>query len=141
VRLGLTAHQNRALDRKQVVELLSFLDCPPPGTLIAAVDVGTRRLIEVCAALAARPAIVMLDEPSAGLGTSESLALAARIAAIPLLYGPAVLLVEHDMELVNAAASHIVVVDFGNVIASGAPADVMKDSNVVHAYLGEEVTV
>jgi branched-chain amino acid transport system permease protein len=141
VRLGLSSHQNRALDRTHLVELLAFLDCPPPSTVIKSIDVGTRRLIEVCAALAARPAIVMLDEPSAGLGTTESLALAARIASIPSLYGPSVLLVEHDMELVNAAASQVVVMDFGNVIASGPPADVMRNTNVVHAYLGEEVTV
>jgi branched-chain amino acid transport system permease protein len=141
LRLGLTFEQNRAFDAPQIAELLTFLDCPPAATRIQDIDVGTRRLIEVAAALAARPAVVMLDEPSAGLATEESLALAARIAAMPALYGPAVLLVEHDMELVNAAATHVVVVDFGNVIASGPPASVMRDSNVVHAYLGEEVTV
>lgn len=141
VRLGLSRAQNVAMDDRQLGDLLAFLDCPAARTLIKEVDVGTRRLIEVAAALAARPNVVMLDEPSAGLGSNESLALAARIAAMPQVYGSSVLLVEHDMEMVNAAASHVVVIDFGNVIASGPPAEVMSDSNVVHAYLGEEVTV
>jgi branched-chain amino acid transport system permease protein len=141
VRLGLTRAQNVAMDDRELGNLLAFLDCPAPRTLIKEVDVGTRRVIEVAAALAPRPKVVMLDEPSAGLGTNESLALAARIAAMPQVYGSSVLLVEHDMEMVNAAASQVVVIDFGNVIASGPPAEVMSDSNVVHAYLGEEVTV
>jgi branched-chain amino acid transport system permease protein len=141
VRLGLSHAHDRALGRQQLAELLSSFSCPQSTTLIKDVDVGTRRLIELAAAVAARPAIVLLDEPSAGLAGAESLALARQIAAIPHLYGPAVLLVEHDMELVTAAASQVVVIDFGNVIASGPPSRVMSDSNVVRAYLGEEVMV
>lgn len=141
IRVGLSHDQVRELDSEQLVELLAFFDCPGPATRIADIDVGTRRLLEVAAAVAARPAVVLLDEPAAGLAASDSASLAERIAEIPRRYGPAVLLVEHDMELVNTAASHVVVVDFGKVIAAGPTAAVMTDSNVMRAYLGEEVMV
>jgi branched-chain amino acid transport system permease protein len=140
VRLGLV-HSQASVSGDELAELLAFFDCPEPDRRIADVDVGTRRLIEVAGAVAARPAIVLLDEPAAGLAAAESMRLANRLAQIPDRFGPAVLLVEHDMELVNAAASHIVVLDFGHVIASGPPDEVLADSKVVSAYLGKEFAV
>jgi branched-chain amino acid transport system permease protein len=141
LRLGLTATQNRALGAAELDDLLSFFGCPGPRTRVADIDVGTRRLLEVAETVAAKPAIVLLDEPAAGLAGADSVSLAQRIADIPARYGPAVLLVEHDIELVSAAATHAVVLDFGKVIASGPPLQVLADRNVIGAYLGEEVAV
>jgi branched-chain amino acid transport system permease protein len=138
VRLGLAHSSAPRLSEHQLAELLAFFDCPGPDWLISDVDVGTRRLVEVAGTVAARPDVVLLDEPAAGLAAAESMHLAGRLAEIPARFGPSVLLVEHDMELVTAAASHIVVLDFGLVIASGAPDEVMVNDTVVSAYLGKE---
>jgi branched-chain amino acid transport system permease protein len=88
------------------------------------------------AAVAARPHVILLDEPAAGLAATESRVLGERIAAIPARFGCAVLLIEHDIELVRAAATSVVVLDFGRVIAAGEPAAVLSDPAVIVAYLG-----
>jgi branched-chain amino acid transport system permease protein len=98
-------------------------------------------MVEVVAAVLARPHMVLLDEPAAGLAAAESQRLAEQIAATPGRFGPAVLLVEHDMELVQAACSHMTVLDFGKVIASGSPHEVLADPVVAKAYLGQEILV
>jgi branched-chain amino acid transport system permease protein len=139
IRLSLSRAQSSALSRDELVEILRFFGCPQPELRVGEVDVGTRRLLEVVAAVAARPKVVLLDEPAAGLAHAESQVLAQRIRKIPERFGPAVLVVEHDMELVQAACSHIMVLDFGRLIASGAPADVLGDRTVVRAYLGQEL--
>ena len=86
----------------------------------------------------ARPAVVLLDEPAAGQSHEESVRLGQRIAEIPKLFGSAVLLVEHDMDLVRAVCSEVTVLDFGRVIASGPPAKVLDQGSVKKAYLGIE---
>jgi branched-chain amino acid transport system permease protein len=121
--------------------MLRFFGCPAPEYRVGEVDVGTRRLLELVAAVAGRPTIALFDEPAAGLAHAESRVLAERIREIPERFGPSVLVVDHDMELVQAACSQITVLDFGKVIASGAPADVLADQSVVRAYLGEELAV
>jgi branched-chain amino acid transport system permease protein len=126
---------------EELAELLAFFDCPPASRRIADIDVGARRLVEVAGAVAAQPEVVLLDEPAAGLAANESMRLAACLTEIPARFGASVLLVEHDMELVHAAASHIVVLDFGHVIAAGAPDEVLADSKVVSAYLGKEFAI
>ncbi len=138
MRFAVAYSQRDGLSRAELAELLAFFDCPGPDVRISEVDVGTRRLIEVAGAVAARPEIVLLDEPAAGLAATESMDLAARLSQIPDRFGPAVLLVEHDMAMVGAAATHVVVLDFGTVIASGPPEQMMVDEIVVSAYLGKE---
>jgi branched-chain amino acid transport system permease protein len=139
IRLGLTRQQSSDLSRSELTEILSHFGCPAPDFRVGEVDVGTRRLLELVAAVAARPHVVLLDEPAAGLAQAESQVLAERIRDIPARFGPAVLVVEHDMELVHAACSEITVLDFGEVIARGNPSEVMADQSVIRAYLGEEV--
>jgi branched-chain amino acid transport system permease protein len=121
--------------------MLAFFDGPHPRRLLGEVDVGSRRLVEVVAAVAARPDVVLLDEPAAGLGAEESQRLAGHIAAIPQRFGPAVLLVEHDMELVQAACEYMTVLDFGEVIGAGNPTEVLADPKIAKAYLGQEIMV
>jgi branched-chain amino acid transport system permease protein len=106
---------------------------------VYSVDVGTRRLLEVAGALAARPKVVLLDEPAAGLSGSESAVLASRIREIPQCYGCAVLLIEHDMDVVRSACSRAVVLDFGVVLLEGDCNEVLNDPRVTKAYLGEEI--
>ena len=127
---GLSASETRAL--------LDWLDCPHPDTPVVSVDAGTRRLLDVAGVVAARPAVVLLDEPAAGQSHEETLRLGQRIAEIPKLFGSAVLLVEHDMDLVRAVCSEVTVLDFGQVIASGPPARVLEQGAVKKAYLGIE---
>jgi branched-chain amino acid transport system permease protein len=118
--------------------ILNWIGCPHPDTLVASVDAGTRRLLDVAGVVAARPKIALLDEPAAGQSYEETIKLAQRITEIPKLFGCAVLLVEHDMDLVRSACAEITVLDFGRVIASGPPALVLEDPRVRKAYLGIE---
>jgi branched-chain amino acid transport system permease protein len=121
------------------MDAFAFFDGPHPGRRLGEIDVGSRRLVELIAAILARPSVVLLDEPAAGLGASESMRLAEQIAATPARFGPAVMLVEHDMELVQAACSRMTVLDFGEVIATGSPREVLADPIVARAYLGQEI--
>jgi len=97
---------------------------------------GTQRLVELARALATKPRVVLLDEPSSGLNESETDELAELLVELAAS-GLAILLVEHDMGLVMSACHHIHVLDFGQIIAYGTPAEVQSNVLVRAAYLGE----
>jgi branched-chain amino acid transport system permease protein len=126
----------RRISIQEVAGVLEFIGGPSPYDRISDIDVGTRRLLEIAGCIAARPKILLLDEPTAGLAEADSLAVAARVSRVPDLFGCAVLLIEHDMEVVRASCSHITVMDFGRKLAEGRPEDVLKMDTVVAAYLG-----
>ncbi|WP_067662759.1 branched-chain amino acid ABC transporter permease/ATP-binding protein [Nocardia miyunensis] len=96
---------------------------------------GQRQLVSVARALAGRPRIVLLDEPAAGLDSTESQWLGARLKAVRDA-GVTVVMVDHDMELVLEVCDRIVVLDLGRVIAQGTPEQIQSDPDVVRAYLG-----
>jgi ABC-type branched-subunit amino acid transport system ATPase component len=96
---------------------------------------GQRQLVSIARSLVAQPQVVLLDEPAAGLDSSESAWLAGRLREIRDA-GITVLLVDHDMNLVLNLCDHIEVLDFGRVIASGPPAEIRGSSVVANAYLG-----
>jgi branched-chain amino acid transport system ATP-binding protein len=96
---------------------------------------GERKLVGLCRALVAAPRVLLLDEPAAGLDTGESRALGARLRAV-VDAGTAVLLVDHDMDLVLGGCDVVHVLDGGRHLASGRPDQVRDDAAVVRAYLG-----
>jgi branched-chain amino acid transport system ATP-binding protein len=104
---------------------------------VGALSFGQRRMVEWARALATEPRLLLLDEPASGLNSQESEVLAERIRSLRAR-DIAVLLVEHDMSLVMDVADHIVVLHFGTPIASGKPADVRTNPEVVKVYLGGE---
>ena len=98
---------------------------------------GQRKLVGVARALAARPKLVLLDEPAAGLDTGESQALGRRLRTL-LDHDTTVFLIDHDMGLVLNVCDYIYVLHFGEIIAAGTPEEIRADPAVIAAYLGEE---
>lgn len=132
---GLTRSSRRA----DTLAAISFvgLDVDPDrkvGTLAAA----ERRLVEVTRAVVGKPRVVLLDEPAAGLPDKETAHMGEVISKIPEHTGALVILVDHDMSLVSACCSVTSVLDFGKLIASGPTPEVLRDENVIRAYLGTE---
>jgi branched-chain amino acid transport system permease protein len=123
--------------REEIVDLLDFFGCPGPGVRIANVDIGTRRTIEVAANIAARPRLLILDEPAAGLSHEEHVAFGQRLRQVPQRYETTILIIEHDLDLVRSVCQYITVLDFGEVLASGEQEEVLADSKVLKAYMGE----
>ncbi len=116
--------------------LLELIGLDRQGAAHAAdLPIGAQKLLEVARALMARPRLLLLDEPAAGLNDAETEELAALLRAVQA-GGVTVLVVEHNMGLVMNVADQVVVLDAGRVIACGPPATVQRDPAVVAAYLG-----
>ncbi len=127
-----------ATRRKDVLDAIEFtgLGAVAPDAKVRMLTAGQRRLVEVARAVVGRPRLVLLDEPAAGLPDEESSRLADVIRGIPEHTGALTILVDHDMSLVSACCATTAVLDFGRLIASGPTAAVLRDDDVIRAYLG-----
>ncbi len=130
-----TADERRAAD--EVLELLGLGDFADKQ--IEALSLGKGRLVEVGRALMTEPKLILLDEPSSGLDRVETAALADTLRQVQAEKGFAILLVEHDVELVTDFTERCYVLDFGSLIASGTTAEVMRHPAVQRAYLGTAI--
>lgn len=125
--------------RAEVQAAIEFVGLEtPPRARVGGLGARERRLVEVARAVVGSPRVVLLDEPAAGLPEEETEHLRRVIQAIPGQFGALVVLVDHDMSLVRACCETTAVLDFGKLIASGPTAEVLRDENVIRAYLGTE---
>ena len=132
-RPGARNPQEIARELMDEVGITRFADDPAD-----AVPTGIARLLELARALAITPRLLLLDEPSSGLGDEETDTFGELLRRLAER-GTTVLMVEHDMDLVMGVCDHIHVLDFGTIIASGTPAEIQQDRAVQEAYLGVQV--
>jgi len=139
---ALHLHSMKAQERLLADKAASCLDLVgldvPYDTDALSLAFGQQRLLEVARALAADPILVLLDEPAAGLSSAESAQLAELVQRIRDLE-VTVLIVDHDMDLVMRISDEVVVLDHGVKIAEGTPKEIQANSEVIAAYLGEEI--
>jgi len=136
------AKKEEIANREIVESIIDFLEIEqwrkyPVGLL----PYGIQKRVELGRALAMDPELLMLDEPVAGMNLEETEDMARFILDVQDELGIAIILVEHDMGLVMDIADRVLVVDFGKAIATGKPAEVQANPNVIKAYLGEELEV
>ena len=125
--------------RDEAEELMKIMELTDRRDFVANnLPYGLQRRLEIARALAAKPKLLLLDEPAAGMNPDETDRLMELIGEIRNKFKISILLIEHHMDLVMGICDHITVLNFGCVIADGNPLEVQNDSNVKFAYLGGE---
>ena len=123
--------------RRSVEQVIEFLDLEVyRDKLISGLPYGVRKVIELARALCSEPKMILLDEPSSGLNVEETGDMSFWIRDLKTDLGITVLMVEHDMSLVNRVSDRVIALNYGKVIATGSPSEVQRHPDVVAAYLG-----
>jgi branched-chain amino acid transport system ATP-binding protein len=131
------ARRDERRQRAEVAEVLALIGLGEQReALVGKLPYGLQKRVELGRALAARPRLLLLDEPFAGMSAAEKQDMAELVLSVNTRLGTTILLIEHDMGLVMDLSDHVVVLDYGRKIADGAPELVCRDAAVIDAYLG-----
>ncbi len=131
------ARKSELAHRERVEKVIEFLDLEAyRDALIMNLPYGVRKVVELARALCTEPKLLLLDEPSSGLNTEETQDMAFWIQDIKVELGITVLMVEHDMSLVNEVSDRVLALNYGRVLAEGTAREVQSHPEVIKAYLG-----
>jgi branched-chain amino acid transport system ATP-binding protein len=124
--------------RPQIEDIIAFLELDDVRkAIVGTLPYGFRKRVELARALAAKPKLIILDEPMAGMNQEEKIQMTRFILATVNEKKIPVILIEHDMGVIMSLATSIVVLNFGHLIAEGSPEKIKNDPDVIKAYLGE----